>query len=80
MVDEKLMVSVGKGAKKTTWAVVDDIMETDLPDTVPYLKDIGITGFDFANKEVRVRHMKHDHINFPLSSYSLVARELEGAA
>jgi len=45
MLDERTEVNVGKGAALTTWKVVDDIMERDLPDPVPYFKNIGITGF-----------------------------------
>jgi len=52
MLDERIEVNVGKGAALTTWNVVDDIMERDLTNPVPYFKNIGITGFDFAKKEV----------------------------
>jgi len=52
ILDERTEVNVGKGAALTTWNVVDDIMERDLPDLVPYYKNIGITGF-FADKDVK---------------------------
>jgi len=54
MLDKRTEVTVGKGAALTTWNVVDDIMETDLPGPVPYFKNIGITVFDFADdKDVK---------------------------
>jgi len=53
MLDERTEVNIGKGTALTTWNVVDDIMERDLPDPVAYFKNIGITGFDFSEKEVK---------------------------
>ena len=50
MLDERTEVNIGKGTALTTWNVVDDIMERDLPDPVPYFKNIGITGFDFPRR------------------------------
>jgi len=50
MVEENKEVSVGKGVKKTTWNVVDDINESNLPDLIPYYKQDGIKGFDFSEK------------------------------
>ena len=53
MLDERTEVNIGKGTALTTWNVVDDIMERDLLDPVAYFKNIGITGFDFSEKEVK---------------------------
>ena len=42
MIEEKLEVVVGKGAKRTTWVVVDDIKESDVPVPVEHFKQIGL--------------------------------------
>ena len=64
MVEENTEVSVGKGVKKTTWNVVDDINESDLPDSIPYYKQEGIKGFDFSDKSVKQKNSRNDRINY----------------
>ena len=53
MVDEKLEVVVEKGVKRTTWVVVDDIKESDVPVPVEHVKQIGMRGFDFPHKPTK---------------------------
>jgi hypothetical protein len=50
IINDKLEVVVGKGVKRTTWGVVDDVKESDLPVPVAHFKQIGIRGFDFSRK------------------------------
>jgi len=53
MINDELEVVVGKGAKRTTWVVVDDVKESDLPVPVENFKQIGIRGFDFSRKPTK---------------------------
>ena len=64
MIREGTQVLVGKKEYRTRWNVVDDILESDLPDDVPYFKEIGIKGFDFADKVVIDERGKTSRINF----------------
>ena len=64
MIDARLAVVVGKGSAATTWVVVDDIKEVDIPDTVQYFKHIGIKGFDFSDKTVKGPDARKNRINF----------------
>ena len=64
MIDARLPVVVGKGSAKTTWLVVDDIKEVDVPVSVNYFKHTGIKGFDFSEKTVKGHDGKTNRINF----------------
>jgi len=63
MIDEGTEVIVGKEDKRTRWKVQDDILAKDLPDCVPYFKELGIKGFDFGNKRVPEDRGKSHRIN-----------------
>ena len=64
MISEETQVIVGRNESMTRWKVVDDVKESDLPDDVPYFKEIGIKGFDFADKVVIDERGKTSRINF----------------
>ena len=63
MIDEETEVVVGKDAKRTRWKVQDDILAKDLPDCVPYFKELGMKGFDFGDKGVPEDRGKSHRIN-----------------
>ena len=64
MLSEGTQVIVGKNEFMTRWKVIDDILESDLPDTVPYFKQVGISGFNFSDKAVIDERGKTQRINF----------------
>ena len=64
MLTEGTQVIVGKNESMTRWKVVDDILELDLPETVPYFKEVGISGFYFSDKAVIDERGKTQRINF----------------
>ena len=50
--DKVVKVSGGRPTRVTTWTVVGDVLERDVPQTIERHEDIGIGDFDFNDKEV----------------------------
>ena len=66
LVDNNTVVEVGKGSKKLTWTVREDVKRDECPGTEFYWKDIGVRGFDFGRRTVEVtnKKLKRKRINF----------------
>ena len=58
LVDNNTVVEVGKGSKKLTWTVREDVKRDECPGTEFYWKDIGVRGFDFGRRTVEVTNKK----------------------
>ena len=62
---KEVKFTTDRPARITTWTVMGNAKETDVPETVEKYDEIGISIFDFPDKEVTCRlGGKYGHITF----------------